>query len=162
MPALDFRIFDADNHYYEPRDAFTRHADPALGDKAIRVETRADGRDTILVAGVKHHFTPPTFEKVPPPGHLAEMLKAQGEGSAASFLQPIRPEYQHREARLAVMDAQGVESVLMFPTLGVPVEHALRVAPAATFANLRAFNEWIDDDWASVATGGSSASRCSP
>ncbi len=24
MPDLDYLLFDSDNHYYEPRDAFTR------------------------------------------------------------------------------------------------------------------------------------------
>jgi hypothetical protein len=29
--AFDERAFDADNHYYEALDAFTRHLDPKLG-----------------------------------------------------------------------------------------------------------------------------------
>src|SRR5690606_40637710 len=68
---------------------------------------------------------------LPPPGHLKEMLKAHGEGTSASFLGPMRPEYQQREARLAVMDAQGIESILLFPTFGVTFEHALRHDPEA-------------------------------
>jgi len=35
----------------------------------------------------------------------------------------------------------------MLPTLGVGVEHQLRHDPEATFANLRAFNRWLEDDW---------------
>ena len=101
-PSPAFCIFDADNHYYEPRDAFTRHLDPRLADRAVKVVTDASGKDTIFVAGQKHHFTPPTFELVPPPGHLKEMLKSHGEGTAASFLKPMRPEYQQRSARLAI------------------------------------------------------------
>src|SRR5512145_473730 len=127
MTAAQFGIFDADNHYYEPRDAFSRHLDPRFADRAVRVVTDpATGKDTIFVGGAKHHFVPPTYELVPPPGHLKEMLKSHGEGTAASFLKPMRAEYQQREARLAVMDEQGVESALLFPTLGVTVEHTLR------------------------------------
>ena len=108
-----FGVFDADNHYYETRDAFSRHLDPRFADRAVKVVTDPEtGKDTISVAGVKHHFTPPTYELVPPPGHLQEMLKSHGEGTAASFLKPMRPEYQQREARLAEMDAQGIESCL--------------------------------------------------
>jgi predicted TIM-barrel fold metal-dependent hydrolase len=153
MSATPFGIFDADNHYYESRDAFTRHLDPRLADRAVRVVTDAAGKDTILVGGRKHHFTPPTFERVPPPGHLKEMLTAHGEGSAASFLEPMRAEYQDKKARLAVMDAQGVESILLFPTLGVTVEHALRGDPEATFAALGAFNRWLEEDWGFGADG---------
>jgi predicted TIM-barrel fold metal-dependent hydrolase len=153
MASEPFGIFDADNHYYEPRDAFSRHLDPRFADRAVRVVTDAAGKDTILVAGAKHHFTPPTFELVPPPGHLKEMMSAQGEGTAASFLKPMRPEYQQRAARLAAMDEQGVESVLLFPTLGVTVEHALRGDPEATLAALGAFNRWLEEDWGFGADG---------
>ena len=31
MHTLDSPVFDADNHYYEALDAFTRHLDPKLG-----------------------------------------------------------------------------------------------------------------------------------
>jgi predicted TIM-barrel fold metal-dependent hydrolase len=148
-----FGIFDADNHYYEPRDAFARHLDPRLADRAVKVVTDASGKDTIFVAGQKHHFTPPTFELVPPPGHLKEMMSAQGEGTAASFLKPMRAEYQQKGARLAAMDEQGVESVLLFPTFGVTVEHALRHDPEATFAALGAFNRWLEEDWGFGADG---------
>ena len=153
MTGTAFGIFDADNHYYEPRDAFSRHLDPRFAERGVRVVTDASGKDTIFVAGRKHHFTPPTFELVPPPGHLAEMMRAHGEGTAASFLRPMRPEYQQKSARLAAMDAQGVESVLLFPTLGVTVEHALREDPEATFAALGAFNRWLEEDWGFGADG---------
>ena len=153
MSAPSFGIFDADNHYYEPRDAFTRHADPRMIDRAVKVVTDADGKDTIFVGGKKHHFTPPTFELVPPPGHLKEMMKSHGEGTAASFLKPMRPEYQNRAARLKVMDEQGIESILIFPTFGVTFEHALRHDPEATFAAASAFNRWLEEDWGFGADG---------
>ena len=119
----------------------------------MTVVTDAAGKDTIFVAGQKHHFTPPTFELVPPPGHLKEMMKSHGEGTAASFLKPMRPEYQQRSARLAVMDEQGVESILLFPTFGVTVEHALRGDAEATFAAVSAFNRWLEEDWGFGADG---------
>src|SRR5262245_10836198 len=140
MTAPPFGIFDADNHYYEPRDAFSRHLDPRFADRAVKVVTDASGKDHITVAGQKHHFTPPTFELVPPPGHLKEMMTAHGEGTAASFLKPMRAEYQRRDARLAVMDAQGIESALLFPTYGVTVEHAMRGDAEASCAAITAFN----------------------
>ena len=33
---IDFLPFDADNHYYEALDAFTRHLDPALGPQVFQ------------------------------------------------------------------------------------------------------------------------------
>ena len=88
------------------------------------------------MAGQKHHFTPPTFELVPPPGHLKEMLRAHGRGHRGLVPEADAPEYQHRAARLAVMDEQGIESILLFPTYGVTVEHAMRGDAEASFAAL--------------------------
>ena len=44
------------------------------------------------------------------------------------------------------MDRQGVEQAILLPSLGVCVEHFMET-PDQTFANLRAFNRWLDDDW---------------
>ena len=35
MVTSQLGIFDADNHYYEPRDAFSRHLDPRYADRAV-------------------------------------------------------------------------------------------------------------------------------
>jgi predicted TIM-barrel fold metal-dependent hydrolase len=45
------------------------------------------------------------------------------------------------------MDEQGIEGCLLFPTLGVGIEHALRHDAELTMATLRAFNRWLDEDW---------------
>jgi predicted TIM-barrel fold metal-dependent hydrolase len=45
------------------------------------------------------------------------------------------------------MDAQGLESVLLFPTLGCGVEQGLRGDVDATMASLSAFNRWLEEDW---------------
>ena len=34
---LDFAPIDADNHYYEPLDAFTRHLDPEFRERGVQV-----------------------------------------------------------------------------------------------------------------------------
>jgi len=62
-------------------------------------------------------------------------------------LEPLRAEYQDRDARLAVMDEQGLEAVVMFPTLAVGIEQVLRDDIEATVAVLHAFNQWLDEDW---------------
>ena len=36
-------VIDADNHYYEPDDAFTRHLDPAFSDRALHIVRAGDG-----------------------------------------------------------------------------------------------------------------------
>ena len=50
-------------------------------------------------------------------------------------LEPIRPEYHDRDARLAVMDAQGIDACWLFPTLAVGMEEALKQLAGCTRLN---------------------------
>jgi predicted TIM-barrel fold metal-dependent hydrolase len=59
----------------------------------------------------------------------------------------MQPEYQGRDARLALMDRQGLESILIFPTIAVTVEHFMRDDAEQMYGNLRAFNTWLDETW---------------
>jgi predicted TIM-barrel fold metal-dependent hydrolase len=150
---LDFPFFDADNHYYEALDAFTRYIDPAMRKRTMQWAT-IDGRQRLIVGGEINRFIPnPTFANVSKPGALSDYFRAKaGVGdmrAAFGELEPIetRPEYRDRDARLRLMDEQGMEATIMLPTLGVGMESALEDDPEALLAAFRAFNRWLDDDW---------------
>ena len=151
-PRLDYPAFDADNHYYEALDAFTRHMDPRLAKRAVQWAV-IDGRPRLLVAEKINRFIPnPTFDPVAKAGCLDAFFRGEnpaGLDIRAAFgeLEPIRPAYRDREARLALMDQQGIQGCLLFPTLGVGIEHPLRHDAALTHATLHAFNQWLDEDW---------------
>lgn len=147
---IDFKLFDADSHYYEPRDAFTRYMEPAFRDKAVHVRRDDDGNDRIFVGDRPFSFLSPLYDKVAPPGSLRDMLRSLsrlGSISDTGRDQPMQPEYVNRDARLSAMDAEGVESSIMLPSLGVCVEHIMKGDIEQTYANLRAFNRWLDVDW---------------
>jgi hypothetical protein len=58
---LDHAAFDADNHYYEGQDAFTRHLDPKLGPRILQW-AEIDGRKYHVVGGrVSRAVVNPTF-----------------------------------------------------------------------------------------------------
>jgi predicted TIM-barrel fold metal-dependent hydrolase len=151
-PAVDYPTFDADNHYYEATDAYTRHIDPAMAKRAMQWAD-IDGRQRLLVGGKVNRFIPnPTFDPVARPGSLIEYFRgrnpeARDMRSLFGELEPIRPEYRDRDARLAVMDDQGLAGCFLFPTLGVGMEEALAHDPAALVAAFGAFNRWLEDDW---------------
>jgi predicted TIM-barrel fold metal-dependent hydrolase len=147
---LDYRLMDADNHYYESRDCFTRYLEPGMRDRAVRLVTDAGGDHTILVGDRPFTFLHDAFrDDMPKPGSLREMLKSMSSGSyrESNVIEPVRPEYTGRDARLGVMDRQGVECALLFPTLGVCVEHFMKDDADQLYANFHAFNRWLDDDW---------------
>ena len=59
----------------------------------------------------------------------------------------MRAEYRDRDARVTVMEEQGLDAALLFPTLGCGVEEALKHDIPATMASISAFNRWLEDDW---------------
>ncbi|CAO5188404.1 Amidohydrolase [Frankia sp. AiPs1] len=144
-------IFDFDNHYYEAEDAFTRHADRSLRYRGVRW-AEVDGRRRLLVGGtVNSYIANPVFDPVAKPGALYDWYRGNPDQrtikDAFGELEPLRPEYRDRKARLAVMDEQGLAATLLFPTLGVGVENAIRTDPEAAGLVFRAFNRWLDEDW---------------
>lgn len=145
------RPVDADNHYYESLDAFTRHLDRKFRFRGVRVVE--EGRHTeMVIGGTVNNFIPnPTFDPVIVPGCLDLQFRGQiPEGvdpRTLTKVEPIHPEYRDRDARIRTMDEQGLDAVLLFPTLGCGVEQALRHDIPATMASLHAFNRWLEDDW---------------
>jgi predicted TIM-barrel fold metal-dependent hydrolase len=151
-PAVDYTTFDADNHYYEATDAYTRHMDKAMAKRAMQW-AEINGRQRLLVGGRVNKFIPnPRFDPVAKPGSLDEFFRgrnpeAKDIRSLFGDLEPIRPEYRDHDARLAVMDRQGLDGCFLFPTLGVGMEEALADDPGALVAAFSAFNRWLEDDW---------------
>ena len=154
MNELDFRFFDCDNHYYEALDAFTRHIDPGYARRAMQW-AQVDGKTRLLVGGKVNRFIPnPTFDPISKPGALDEYFRGRnpmGRDTRNLFGDLDRmadhPEYRQRDARLAVMDSQGIEGAIFLPTLAVGMEQALIHDPEALVAAFRAFNRWVAEDW---------------
>jgi len=152
MADLPFLLFDADNHYYEAEDAFTRHIDRRMKKRCMNWAT-LNGRKELLVAGKVNRFIPnPTFDPVARPGCLDQYYRGNNpEGlsirDAFGTLEPIRPEYRDRDLRLKKMDEQGIEKAIYFPTLGVGMEEALKHDTEAVHTAFEAFNRWLLDDW---------------
>jgi predicted TIM-barrel fold metal-dependent hydrolase len=154
MPHVDFPVFDADMHYYESDDAFIRHV-PKDMQKRCMQWAEVGGKKRLLVAGEVNRFIPnPTWDPIARPGSLDDYFRCRNTTGADvktmfGELDPLadHPEYQNRDARLAIMDAQGVEAAFFFPTLAVGMQQSLaHDIPALTTA-FAAFNRWLLEDW---------------
>jgi len=154
MAELDFKAFDADNHYYEAEDAFIRYIDPAMRKRCMQW-AEIDGKRRLLVGGKVNKFIPnPTFDPIARPGSLEDYFRgrnADGLDLKTMFgeLDPLvdHPGYRERDARVRLLDEQGLEGALLFPTLGVGMQEALKRDVPALHAAFTAFNRWLDDDW---------------
>jgi predicted TIM-barrel fold metal-dependent hydrolase len=153
MSDLGFKMFDTDNHYYEATDAFTRHMDPKMAPRAMQW-AEINGKKEFIVGGkINQYFAQPTCDPTWKPGSLREMLRGNNPDGldfieVATDFAPARPDFFDRDARLALMDEQGVEGIFSFPSLSCGMEEELAVRdPEACVAAFKALNRWIDDDW---------------
>lgn len=153
----DLRPIDADNHYYEPLDAFTRHLPRDFRRRGVRVlEDR--GRPVIVIGDRVNRFIPnPSFDPVIVPGALDLLFRGQipdgVDPQSLRQIEPIHIEYRDRDSRIDVMDKQKLDAIVMFPTMACGVEEALRLDIPATMATLSAFNRWLEDDWGFAKDG---------
>ena len=158
MSALPYRIFDADTHYYEPDDCFTRHIETRFKQRTVWIDRSAGGAGRMYVGAERcHFFSVGAGDSVGPPGIMKAFLRGETEEGGSPSLSPINalavPEFVERKARLATMDAQDVEACLILPTTGVGVETQLRETPDVLYPSLRAFNRWLEEEWGFGADG---------
>ncbi len=148
---IDYLAFDADNHYYEAIDAFTRHLDPKVGPRTVQW-AEINGRKYHVVGGrVSHAVVNPTFNPIAKAGAMHDYFRGNPNGRQPwEFLterEPIPAEYRDRDARLARMDEFGLEAIWLFPTLGMLYEELLKHDPQAVTITFEAFNRWLEEDW---------------
>ena len=148
---LGHPVWDADNHYYEALDAFTRHLPAGTGPRCVEW-AEIGGRKYHVVGGrVSRAVANPTFDPVSKPGCLSEYFRGNPNNVDVLALlkdsEPIRPEYRDPVARTRVLDEQGVAGCFMYPTLGMLYEELLKDDPEAVCITFRAFNRWLHEDW---------------
>jgi predicted TIM-barrel fold metal-dependent hydrolase len=147
----DYKYVDADNHFYEAPDAFSRH-----GNKRVKnfVQWFDQGKRKRLLLGGE--FAPgtgnPTFNPVAKPGAFHESLKAlergeEPEGPRYGALVPLDRAFMYRDERIEAMKGQNLERTFIFPTIGYSIEHMLVDDWDMLYDLFHAFNAWMNEDW---------------
>ena len=148
---LDCPVFDADNHLYETKEALTKHLPDRYRGAIDYVEMR--GRTKIVVRGQVSEYIPnPTFDVVARPGAQEDYFRLgnpEGKSRREIFGEPMRsiPAFREPAPRLELMDEQGIDRALMFPTLASLVEERMRDDPEMMHGVIHALNEWIYETW---------------
>ena len=152
MTTIDYRLFDADEHYYEPEDALTRHLDRKYRSAVRWVDM--DGRRSLIIGGKLLQLIPnPTYDPVGRPGSLNRYFRAPepgrsfAQGDPRGAAAPPARVPRSRPAWVKALDDQGVEFAWILPSLGLGVEEMLKDDREGLPAVARAYNMWLDDDW---------------
>jgi predicted TIM-barrel fold metal-dependent hydrolase len=150
-PVLDIPVFDADNHLYETQDALTKFLPDRYRGAIDYVDVR--GRTKIVVRGRISEYIPnPSFEVVARPGAQEDYFRhgnPEGKSRREIFGEPMRsiPAFREPAPRVALMDEQGIDRALMFPTLASLIEERLRDDVELTHAAIHALNQWMHETW---------------
>jgi predicted TIM-barrel fold metal-dependent hydrolase len=150
-PTLDIPVFDADNHMYETTEALTKHLPDRYKGAIDYIDVR--GRTKIVVRGTISNYIPnPTFDVVARPGAQEDYFRhgnPEGKSRREIFGEPMRaiPAFREPAPRVELMDEQGIDRALMFPTLASLVEERMRDDPELIHAVIHALNEWMYETW---------------
>jgi len=145
------QVFDADNHLYETREALTKFLPDRYRGVVDYVEVR--GRTKIVVRGRISEYIPnPTFDVVARPGAQEDYYRRgnpEGRSRREIYGEPVRciPAWREPGPRLELMDEQGLDRTLMFPTLASLVEERMRDDPELIHVVVHALNEWMYETW---------------
>jgi len=132
---------DADGHVLEPRNTWIDYIAPRYRDRAIRIDRDAAGSERLLIDGK-------SLEAVH--GRLAGLGGI--EMDPAALLDTGRYDYEvgcppgsyDPKERLRVLDAEGIDIVLLYPTIGICWEGHTQDA-ALAHAYTEAYNRWLVD-----------------
>ena len=86
---MEYQLIDADEHYYEPGDCFTRHIEARFRDETIRVRRDGDGLGRVFLRGRRTFMSvmPGDYASVPRGSRRA--VRGRGRGRVHA---PARPE----------------------------------------------------------------------
>jgi predicted TIM-barrel fold metal-dependent hydrolase len=137
------RVIDADGHVLEPPDLWERYVDPPWRERAIRVVRQADGRDALVIDGRPARLTTPEML-----GGFGGMGKSFEDLATAClsgrYAENAPAPATDPRARLALLDADGIDRALLYPSLGLQWEAEV-TDPAYALAHCRAYNRWIGE-----------------
>jgi predicted TIM-barrel fold metal-dependent hydrolase len=136
---------DADGHVMEPADLWLRYLEPKYRDRALQIRVEEDGLESLYVEGKPMRMLHGTL------GALGGIEATDTAGKQAfqtpgarTYAEGCPPGGYDPRARLAVMDAEAIDTAILYPTIGICWEGAVKDPELAT-AYTRAYNRWIVD-----------------
>lgn len=147
----NFPVFDCDQHLYETPDALLRHL-PSQFDGAVKFVQEGKRTRIAINNKITEYMPNPTFEKVAAPGaHMAYYQAKNVKGQTLREMggAPINatPAMRGIDARIDLINDQGIQNILCYPTLANLVEHSAQDDPDLVHAIIHSLNQWMAEEW---------------
>jgi predicted TIM-barrel fold metal-dependent hydrolase len=131
-----YNVVDADGHVLEPPDLWLKYIDPKFRGEAPVVRPDDTGVDRFWIGG---HMIPRTAGGIGRAGSIAVPGSKLNE---LTYLGGRKGGFD-AHARIADMDLDGIDAVILYPTLGL--FSGVLEDPALSAAVCRAYNRWVAD-----------------
>src|SRR5579862_9188817 len=151
-----YRYFDAERHFTEPDDCWTRHLESTFADRAVHVVRAADGTGIWYFGDRPLTRAREAIVDMMIPGSYGLMARRGASGpddSQPATMDAFLPEFTDVTTFLRVMDEQNVEAALVMAGEALNVPYDLRHDIDAAHANVRSFNRWLEEDWGYAREG---------
>ena len=136
------RVIDADGHVTEPPDLWETYLEPAYRPRAIRIARNEAGLEVLLIDGRRHHvFAPGTLGVLGGIGMDPAKLLEPG---CHTYREACPSGGYDPHARLKVLDSEGIDVAVLYPTIGLTWEGHVE-DPRLAAAYCRAYNTWLID-----------------
>lgn len=132
------RIIDADGHIVEPRVLWEEYTEPAYRDRVIQVRRNRDGVDEFWINGERRRGVGGSVAASVIPGGFLDPERAR----TASW-DDILPGSWDPHERVKVMDAEGIDVAILYPSLWLV--YGDFDSPDLAAAACRAYNNWMAD-----------------
>jgi predicted TIM-barrel fold metal-dependent hydrolase len=137
------RAVDADGHILEPPDLWETYLEPQYRDRALRIVLDDKGLEELEIGGKRSTLSRRGFPSI---------LGAMGAPDLGAMQQDPERTYvgeapfgsMDPSERVALLDAEGIDAVVLYTTLGLLWEAELD-DPELSQAYTRAYNRWICD-----------------
>jgi uncharacterized protein len=132
---------DADGHILEPPDLWERYLEPQHRDRALRFVLDENGLEELEIGGKRSVMSRRGF-----PSTLGAMgdpdLRAMQKDPQRTYLREAPYGSMDPKERLELLDAEGIDAVVLYTTVGLLWEAELD-DPELSQAYTRAYNRWI-------------------
>jgi predicted TIM-barrel fold metal-dependent hydrolase len=132
---------DADGHILEPPDLWTTYLEGKYRDRALRVVTDEHGLEELEIGGARSKMSRRGF-----PSTLGAMgdpdLRSMQLDPARTYLGEAPYGSMDPDERIELLDAEGIDAVVLYTTIGLLWEAELDDAELSQ-AYTRAYNRWI-------------------
>jgi len=132
---------DADGHILEPADTWIKYIDPQYRDRAIRIDHDDKGWEVLMFDNKPAEVVRGTLGALGGVGMDAEALLTPGK---RTYVEGCPPGSYDPKARIKVLDEEGIDLALLYPTIGIFWEGWVQDPKLAT-AYCRAYNRWLVD-----------------